>query len=194
MIHEVIAFDAAVAKAYEFYLQHPDETLIIVTADHETASLFTGFHYSLSPGLLKHQKISLQEFTRKLENTKTVSSKISFDEVMQLIKADFGLGDSTRGLALSQMELQQLRAAYEREFVQNKAINPDANYMSISEEKTLAELCVSILNTRAGLGWGTQDHSAMPVPIRVIGNGQNRFCQQIDNTDVPKIIGELMGF
>ena len=36
MIMATLEFDKAVAKAYEFYLQHPDETLIIVTADHAT--------------------------------------------------------------------------------------------------------------------------------------------------------------
>ena len=35
-IHEVMDFDAAIAVAYRFYEQHPDETLIVVTADHET--------------------------------------------------------------------------------------------------------------------------------------------------------------
>lgn len=33
---EVEDFADAVQKAYEFYLKHPDETLIVVTADHET--------------------------------------------------------------------------------------------------------------------------------------------------------------
>ena len=35
-IPELIDMDNAVRVAYEFYKQHPDETLIIVTADHET--------------------------------------------------------------------------------------------------------------------------------------------------------------
>ncbi len=35
-IHDVIALDEAVAEAVKFYKKHPRETLIIVTADHET--------------------------------------------------------------------------------------------------------------------------------------------------------------
>jgi alkaline phosphatase len=42
MITDVIDFDAAVKVAYDFYLQHPDETLIIVTADHETGGITLG--------------------------------------------------------------------------------------------------------------------------------------------------------
>ncbi|MGN1260819.1 MAG: alkaline phosphatase, partial [Alloprevotella sp.] len=38
-IPELIDMDNAVKVAYEFYQQHPDETLIVVTADHETGGL-----------------------------------------------------------------------------------------------------------------------------------------------------------
>lgn len=39
---EVIKFDEAIHAAYEFYKNHPEETLIIVTADHETGGLALG--------------------------------------------------------------------------------------------------------------------------------------------------------
>ena len=42
MIIATIAFDEAIQTAYEFYLQHPDETLIVVTADHETGGVALG--------------------------------------------------------------------------------------------------------------------------------------------------------
>lgn len=42
LIESILKFDAAIAKAYEFYLAHPDETLIIVTADHETGGISLG--------------------------------------------------------------------------------------------------------------------------------------------------------
>lgn len=41
-IHEILEFDAAVKVAYEFYQEHPDETLIVVTADHETGGISLG--------------------------------------------------------------------------------------------------------------------------------------------------------
>ena len=41
-IFETLDFDAAIALAYEFYKQHPDETLIVVTADHETGGVTLG--------------------------------------------------------------------------------------------------------------------------------------------------------
>ena len=39
MTEKVLELDAAIKEAYEFYLAHPDETLIVVTADHETGGL-----------------------------------------------------------------------------------------------------------------------------------------------------------
>ena len=38
-IFETLDFDAAIEVAYKFYQLHPDETLIVVTADHETGNL-----------------------------------------------------------------------------------------------------------------------------------------------------------
>ena len=51
-IFEVLDFDQAIAVAYEFYKKHPQETLIVVTADHETGGVTLGrnkgYAYDLS--------------------------------------------------------------------------------------------------------------------------------------------------
>ena len=51
-IFEMLDFDQAIAVAYEFYKKHPDETLIVVTADHETGGVTLGrtkgYAYDLS--------------------------------------------------------------------------------------------------------------------------------------------------
>lgn len=41
-IFETLDFDTAISVAYEFYKQHPNETLIVVTADHETGGVTLG--------------------------------------------------------------------------------------------------------------------------------------------------------
>ena len=41
-VENMLDFDAAINVAYEFYKKHPEETLIIVTADHETGGLTLG--------------------------------------------------------------------------------------------------------------------------------------------------------
>lgn len=84
MVHEIIAFNSAIKKAYEFYLQYPDQTLIIVTADHETGglSLGTGFNdyeaapensYAFYPSRLARQNKSL------LFSDSSMIAKINYD-------------------------------------------------------------------------------------------------------------------
>ena len=42
MVYDILEFDETVKKALEFYYAHPDETLIVVTADHETGGVTIG--------------------------------------------------------------------------------------------------------------------------------------------------------
>ncbi|MBO7435886.1 alkaline phosphatase, partial [bacterium] len=42
-LYELLDFDDAIGVALEFYKQHPDETLIVVTADHETGAMSYGY-------------------------------------------------------------------------------------------------------------------------------------------------------
>ncbi len=44
MIYETLDFDRAIRVAMDFYRKHPDETVIIVTADHETGGLSYGYN------------------------------------------------------------------------------------------------------------------------------------------------------
>ena len=61
MINEIFEFDKAIESALEFYNQHPDETLIVVTADHETGGLTLGCSSSEYKGKsLKWKKLEEQ--------------------------------------------------------------------------------------------------------------------------------------
>ena len=42
MIDNIMNFNGAIDVAYEFYRKHPDQTLIVVTADHETGGVALG--------------------------------------------------------------------------------------------------------------------------------------------------------
>ena len=75
MIHETLAFADAVDEAIKFYNDHPDETLIIVTADHETGGIVLGNGKGLNLDILEHQKISSQEFVSKVNEFKSKKTK-----------------------------------------------------------------------------------------------------------------------
>ena len=59
--------------------------------------------------------------------------------------------------------------------------------------KPLLMLPSRLLAEKAGISWGTSAHTCVNVPVYAIGTGAERFSGYIDNTDIPKIIGELMG-
>lgn len=60
-ILETLDFAAAIEVAYRFYEKYPNETLIVVTADHETGGLSLGREkgYTMDLSLLKEQKGSM---------------------------------------------------------------------------------------------------------------------------------------
>lgn len=192
-IHETLDFDQAVAEALAFYRQYPDETLIIVTADHETGGMIVGNGRKVNVGLLQYQNSSAQEFGRILVNFKENNPKATFDQVMALVQTHFGLGDARKGLELSAEELKQFKTVYTELFKGDKGLNPDKDYLSANESMTLPDLALKVLSEKAGISWASKGHSGTPVPVFVLGQGQDYFSSRIDNTDIPKIVGKLMG-
>ena len=71
-ISDTYALSSAVGKALDFYKQHPDETLIIVTGDHETGGLtigYAGTDYDTFLTNLQNQKISYAKFDSDIRKT-----------------------------------------------------------------------------------------------------------------------------
>ncbi len=95
-IRDTLAFDEAVARAVKFYEKHPQETLIVVTGDHETGGMtigFAGTQYSSFVDKIQNQKLSYIEFDKKLEDykkTHTVADA-KFEDILPLIQEGFGL-------------------------------------------------------------------------------------------------------
>ena len=93
VFEEVIDLDNAVKVAYEFYKKHPKETLIVVTADHETGGLGLGIgKYELHLKSLLNQKQSQDLLSKAITDLrKEKSGKASWDEVKALLADKNGL-------------------------------------------------------------------------------------------------------
>ena len=92
-IHDTMALADAVQVAVDFAKEHADETLILVTGDHETGGLtigFAGTDYDTYLNLLESQKISFAKFDSDYV-AKYKENNTSFDEVMKDVTALFGL-------------------------------------------------------------------------------------------------------
>lgn len=194
VIHETIAFSDAVRVAYEFYKKYPNETLIVVTADHETGGMSLGVRehgYESNIALLAKQNISKERFDnllKELANNK--GGKPLFNDVMQLIQQHFGLGSSE--IPLSNQEIALLKKAFQKQFYEKskpKSINED-----YSSELTVSMQAIAILNSKAGIGWSSFSHTGSQVPLYAIGAGQELFVGQLDNTQLAPLMAKLMGF
>lgn len=77
--------DNAIGKAVEFYNEHPDETLILVTGDHETGGMtigFAGTDYDTFLTNISNQKISYAKFDSDYV-AGYKENKTDFDTVMK---------------------------------------------------------------------------------------------------------------
>ena len=189
VFHEVIDFDNAIKIAYQFYEQHPDETLIVVTADHETGgiSLGTGA-YELHTDLLKFQNKSAETFS------KIVAAKRQQDEtgftwecVQSLLEEYFGFW---KNIPLNEKETHQLKGAY-KAFCEGVIKDSRTLYAS---ENVIASTARKMLAQKAMIGWTSKGHSNGYVPIFAIGKGAECFTGRIDNTDIPKKIASIAGY
>ena len=114
-IKEVIAFDKAVGNAIAFYQKHPDETLIIVTADHETGGLALGngeTGYDSHLDLLKYQKSSLEKLNKIIDQfraNKSGDSDADFAKILKVLESDMGLNSRQRNTLLTDDETSRLK-------------------------------------------------------------------------------------
>ena len=135
-ITDTLAMDEAVGKAVDFYNEHPDETLILVTGDHETGGLtigFAGTDYDTFLTNLENQKISYAKFDSDYV-TAYKENQTDFDTVMADVTELFGLrapngeaetanqadskdvhpeSEDTGSLVMTEYEYNKLKAAYD---------------------------------------------------------------------------------
>ena len=84
MIEKVISFDNAIAVAYEFYKAHPEETLIVVTADHETGGVAIGQGESWSNTFIDWIKIEEEWEKNKEKHLQDSKANREFNEASHI--------------------------------------------------------------------------------------------------------------
>ena len=190
-LQEVVDFDNAIAVAYEFYKQHPKETLIIVTADHETGGFTLGNgSYALNFGALQAQKVSQAGFSRIVNRMRHESrDNVTWEQMQEALRENFGFWDT---ISLSERDEKALHSEYERSFQGDKNVKMSESLYY--RDEPISALAVRILNRIAMVSWPVGSHTAAYVPVFAIGSGAERFCGQMDNTDIPKRIAEVAGY
>ena len=190
MVKEVIDMDNAVRVAYEFYKKHPKETLIVITADHETGGLGLGnSNYTLNLKSLDCQKQSVDLLSRAITDLrKAKGNKATWEDVKALLTERMGFwGELTPTWEQEKM----LRDEFESSFVRNKVVFEESLY---SKTEPLAAVAKKVLSQMSKLGWTTGSHSAEYVPVFAVGAGSKLFMGKMDNTDIPKRIAKAAGY
>ena len=190
VFQEVIDFDNAIKVAYEFYAQHPDETLIVITADHETGGIVLGTGpYELNLQVLKNQKVSESGFTKIVNQLREKNkNQVSWEDIKQALKENFGFWDSVK---LSDKQEARLKAVYESSLKNQQMKLEKSEY---AQDEPIAAEAKRIIDEIALVGWTSGGHSAGYVPVFAIGAGAELFQGRIDNTEIPLRIAKAAGY
>ena len=184
VIHDVIDMDNAIRLAFEFYLQHPDETLIVVTADHETGGMALGnSDYTLNLQILQNQHISLAELSNTMKDMLDKKGKeLTWADVHLLLKEKLGFYKTVDITAEEDATLQ----AQFKNLKKGKSKKIKTLYKELD---ALTASAVKLLDKKSKIGWTTGSHSAAAVGVWAIGAGADSFTGWQDETQLaPKII------
>ena len=190
VFEEVIDLDNAVRVAYEFYKKHPKETLIVVTADHETGGMGLGIgKYELHLKSLLNQKQSQDLLSKAITDLrKDKAGKASWNEIKDLLTEKMGFW---KELPLTWEQEKMRRDEYEQSFVKNKVVFEESLY---ARTEPLAAAARKVMSQIAMVGWTSSSHTAGYVPVFAIGAGADLFTGKMDNTEIPKRIAKAAGY
>lgn len=186
VVKETIDFDQCIRMAYDFYLKHPNETLILVTADHETGGLGLGnSDMNLNVDLLQYQQCSQEALTTAIREMKSAKQTPTWDEMRAYLKKKLGFWDH---ISITAREELELLACYEDSFLKKNAKNVVSLY---AKDEPLAVAAVGLLDKKASIGWTTKTHTGAPVPLYAIGKQASLYSGRRDNTDMANILRKL---
>lgn len=216
---DTVALDEAVAEAVEFYNAHPDETLILVTGDHETGGLtigYAGTDYDTFLTNIQNQKMSYARYDSDYVSAYK-ENKTDFDTVMADITKYFGLAaptqegaeetqlkdsadkhpesEDTGALVMTEYEYNKLKEAYETTMSRTGEEEEftQEEYVLYGSYEPLTVTITHILNNKSGINFASYAHTGLPVEVLAMGAGQQEFEGYYDNTDIFKKLAALTG-
>lgn len=188
VIKEILNFQDAINVAYQFYLRHPSETLIVVTADHDTGGMAFGRNggkYDIA--YADAQRISKDSFADWTRNWGKNSQNPTWEEMEGVLRDKLGFWTT---VPVSDRETAELKQLFDETFITKKAEDEQTLYHTFNAFSAKA---FAILNHHMGIGWTTTYHAGNFVPVYAIGTNAQFFSGSLDNTDIPKLIKRAAG-
>ncbi|MBD5276770.1 MAG: alkaline phosphatase [Bacteroides sp.] len=188
-VMEIINFDKALDVAMEFYRQHPDETLIVVTADHDTGGLAMGNNtvkYSSHFDYLQHQRKSKEVFSEECKAMLRDRRVYTWDDMRAKLEADFGLFNA---IPVSEAEEQKLKDMFVSTFEKRNSEDQKTLYASFD---AFSVAVLHLVNEKAGYGFTSTSHTGNVVPLFAVGVGADRFKGLNNNNEITPTVLDII--
>ena len=191
-IYETLALDAAIGVAMDFYKQHPNETLIVFTGDHECGGLtlgFAGTNYESAFQLMQNQVVSFETFGQEMREY--IKTNPKFDALLAKLQENFGIGGDG-ALKLSEYETKRLKDAYLfAKGDKSVKLTDEEKHLFYGGYEPITVTTTHIIDNKAGVEWASYSHTALPVPVYSMGCGSAQLEGYFDNTDIPNTMMRL---
>ena len=193
-IKETNDFAAAIDVVLAFYEQHPDETLILVTADHETGGLQLGNNYEMDPGLLTCRKLSENEINVKFRelagvgpDRKPLPGRVvpTWEQVKEFLGEYIGLWKT---ITVDERQEAAFREMYHNAFELDEEEVVESLY---STSNRIVSDAILYADRQAGYLWSHGSHTGSPLGLYVKGYVATEFNTCTDNTLISQYIKRL---
>lgn len=192
---EVNDMAESVDLALAFLARHPKQTLIVITADHETGGLMLGSgRYEMHPDRLLRQHASVDaltdQFRAKFFPEGQPFKTPTWDAVKAFFAEEVGMwGD----VQVSERVEKDLKDIYDQTFGKGGDRNlSESNLYSVNFQ-IVADV-VRALDRAAGYQWSFGSHSGSPVGLYVTGACAEEFNTVKDNAEIAPLIAKLAGY
>ena len=192
---EVNDMAESVDLALAFLARHPKQTLIVITADHETGGLMLGSgRYEMHPERLAKQHACVDELTNQFRAKFFPEGQPFKTPTWDAVKAFFAEETGMWGdVQVSERVDKELKDVYDRTFGKggDRSLS-ESNLYSVNFQ-IVADV-VRALDRAAGYQWSFGSHSGSPVGLYVTGACAEEFNTVKDNAEIAPLIAKLAGY
>ena len=192
---EVNDMAMSVDLALTFLARYPQETLIVITADHETGGLMLGSgRYEMHPDRLARQHASVDAITDQFRAAFFPEDKPfkapTWDAVKAFFTEQLGMWGDVK---VSERVESELKAVYDRTFGKGGDRNLSESNLYSVNYRLVADV-IRALDRAAGYQWSFGSHSGSPVGLYVTGACAEEFNTVRDNAEIAPLIARLAGY
>lgn len=188
VVMETISFQDAIRIAYDFYLKHPAETLIVITADHDTGGMVLGSNsqpYNAHLNYLAYEKVSKDRFAEFCKSMLRSRRIFTWEDMREYLEENMGFW---KHVPVSEEQTKALEEAFDRCFLKLQSGGQTTMYNTYND---FVVMVYRVMDDACGIGWTANSHAGNFVPVYAVGAGSEIFNGLNDNTEIPMKILKL---